>query len=306
MLHKPVLIKETLDCLAIPRDAVAVDGTLGDGGHAEEMLKRLGPGGRLIAIDQDPQAILRCRERFKDYRNISFHHENFRNMPAVLDSLNIVAVDAVLLDIGFSSDQLEDASRGFSFARNGPLDMRMNPDLTLQAFDIVNGYRQQELEKVFYEFGEQRWSRRFARQIVEERHKKPILTTTELAEVLERSVPGRFSHPKSKRPSWSRHHPATRAFQALRIAVNDELGALEEGLDRMWPFLRSGGRLATITFHSLEDRIVKNRFRNWARSGEAILVHKKPVTPGRDETVDNPRARSAKLRVVERTDERIS
>ncbi len=306
MPHKPVLLKEVLEGLEIRPGAVVVDGTLGSGGHAEAIVKQIGAQGRFIAIDQDPAALERCRKLFQDHPQLSFCHENFRNIDKVLDSLNIRVVDAVILDVGFSSDQIEEDRRGFSFERSGPLDMRMNPQGSIQARDLIRDLSQPELEKVFREYGEIRGARWLAEVICEERKKRPIETTRDLVDAVERAWPPKTPSSKSKkgsRPPWARRHPATRVFQALRIAVNDELNALEEGLEKGWQRLKAGGRIAVISFHSLEDRIVKNHFRQWYRNHEARLVTKKPVTPSREEIKDNPRSRSAKLRIAEKINE---
>lgn len=280
--------------------AIVVDGTLGGGGHAREILKVIGPRGRLVGLDQDPGAIARARETFTGFKQASFYAENFVNLDSLLDRLNIPTVDAVILDVGFSSDQISDPSRGFSFELPGPLDMRMNPQEPTQARDLIRDLSEEELEKLFRECGNERWAKRFARAIAEARRRHPIESTTNLAEVLARSLPAGYSAEKGRRPSWARRHPATRVFQALRIAVNDELGVLERGLPRIWKRIRTGGRLAVMTFHSLEDRIVKRTFKSWAQAKQARLVTKKPMTPGREEVIQNPRSRSAKLRVAEK------
>ena len=301
MPHKPVLLQEALQCLDLKSGATVMDGTLGSAGHALEILKQIGSKGRLIGFDQDPAAIARCREILKDFQGqISLHPENFRNAGEILESLNIPALDAVILDVGLSSDQLEDAVRGFSFDRSGPLDMRMDPRAPNSARDLVNDLSEEELEKLFRELGEERWARRIAGNIFRERAKQPIETTDDLVRVIEEALPRRTRFRKGSRPVWARRHPATRAFQALRIAANDELGALREGLPAVWRKIKPGGRLAVITFHSLEDRIVKFQFRSWAQTEGAVILTKKPVTATREEAAANPRSRSAKLRAVEK------
>lgn len=301
MPHKPVLTKELLECLDLAPGRIVVDGTLGGAGHSLAILKTIGPKGKLIGIDQDPQAIARSRERLTDFQEqISLHAENFRNLDKVLERLNLPAVDAVILDVGFSSDQIEDSQRGFSFERAGPLDMRMNPEMPFPASDFLRKLPEAELEKLFREGGEERWSRRIAQAICEQRRRGPIETTEALVRVVEGALPRAYSAPPGRRPTWARHHPATRIFQALRIAVNDELGALREGLPALWKKLRPGGRLAVITFHSLEDRVVKTQFRSWVQAGGAKLVTRKPITARREEVEENSRARSAKLRAVEK------
>lgn len=272
-----------------------MDGTLGSGGHAAALLEKIGESGRLIGLDQDPASLERCRERFEGDSRVSLHHKNFAALDEVLDSLNVSKVDAVILDVGFSSDQLEDGGRGFSFERPGPLDMRMNPDSTVNAADLVNGLSEKELETMFFNLGNERWGRRFAKAICERRYSRPIETTEDLVQTLEDALP--FKSSKSK-PIYTKRHFATRVFQALRIAVNRELEVLESALPVAWNRLRSGGRLGVITFHSLEDRIVKNRFRQWKQSKEGVLVTRKALSATREETLENPRSRSAKLRVV--------
>ncbi len=301
MPHKPVLLAEVLAGLRLKPGDIAVDGTLGSGGHAMEMLKRIGPEGKLVGLDQDPASIERCQMMFNDAQNAFLFHANFSEFGKALDSLHIPSVNAVLLDVGFSSDQLEDPSRGFSFERSGPLDMRMNPEGRTTARDLVNRLPEEKLEKIFFEYGEERWGRRFARAICRERSKHFLDTTDDLVNTIGKSLPFGEKNKKGHRPQKARRHPATRVFQALRIAVNDELGVLERSLPRIWEKIRPQGRLAVISFHSLEDRIVKQQFRAWARAKEAVDITRKPIVPSREEVLDNPRSRSAKLRVVEKT-----
>lgn len=265
------------------------------------MLQAVGSSGRLIALDQDPESIKRCQAVFGGDSRVSMHVENYKNLDLVLDSLNIPKIDAVLLDIGFSSDQMEDSGRGFSFEREGPLDMRLGTAGSVTARDLVNALSERELERIFRDFGEEyRSSRRFAQVICQERLKKPIETTGELVKVLEKTLPKGFSMEKGKRPPWARRHPATKVFQALRIAVNDELGVLREGLPRIWERIKTGGRLAVISFHSLEDRIVKHQFLEWKQTGAGKILTKKPIVAKSEEQSLNPRSRSAKLRAIER------
>lgn len=302
--HKPVLLIEVLEFLRLQAGMTVVDGTLGNGGHAIEILKRIGSQGRLIGMDQDPSAIGKCRERLLDFPQVVFRQENFENVERVLDRLNIPSVDAVILDVGFSSDQLEDGTRGFSFEREGPLDMRMNPFTTTRARDLVNKLSAQKLEKLFCDYGEERYARRFAQGVCRARELNPIQTTQDLVHALMETLPYGLRAPRGRRPARARRHPATRVFQALRIAVNDELRVLDRALPLFWQRLKPGGRMAVISFHSLEDRIVKNHFRQWYRDKKALRITKSPITPSRDEVRDNPRARSAKLRVVEKIDAR--
>lgn len=274
-----------------------VDGTVGSGGHAKAILEKIGSRGILIALDYDPEAITRAREVLEAYSNVHFFRENFKNLDRVMSELNIPAADAVILDVGFSSDQLEDAKRGISYDREGPLDMRLNADLTVTAADLVNRASQAELERLFWEYGQDRFSRRFAARIVDARRQRPLQTTKDLLEVLRKAVPGGAKRAGSFRTG---HQVGSRVFQALRIAVNHELENLEGGLPVVWDRLRPGGRLAVISFHSLEDKIVKIFFKSRVESHTGALVNRKPMTAGRAEASENPRSRSAKLRITEK------
>ncbi len=278
---------------------VAIDGTMGSGGHSMEILKEVGPQGKLIGLDQDPDALARCEEQFRNYPNVSLHHENFENIDRVLDAIKIDKVDAVLLDVGFSSDQVETSERGFSFERPGPLDMRMDPRMSVTAADLISHLSEGELVDIFRNWGGEPRARLFARAIVRSRQTARIQTTDSLVRVLFGAM-GIKAGKSLERPGWARRHPATRVFQALRIAVNRELEVLALGLERFWRRLAKGGRLVVISFHSLEDRIVKNQFREWVKAGEALALTKKPVVAGAQEMDMNPRARSAKLRAVEK------
>lgn len=300
MRHKPVLLSETLELLNLREGDIAVDGTMGSAGHSVQMLEAVGRQGRLICLDQDPDSIERCRGIFSSDPRVSLHHENYVNLDTVMDSLNIPAVNAVLLDIGFSSDQIESPERGFSFDLDGPLDMRMNPEAEVTAADLIRVLSERELTDVFRSYGEERQASRFAKLICIEREKSPIQTTQDLVRVIQKALPAYFEAEKGKRPPWARRHPATQVFQALRIAVNQELEVLKEGLPRIFSRLKKGGRLVVISFHSLEDRIVKHQFLNWKQSGEGKILTKKPILAKIEEQRLNPRARSAKLRAVER------
>ena len=297
MPHKPVLLKEVLQHLNLRPGLTLVDGTIGSGGHAREILKAIGSEGKLIGLDQDPASLERCRRLFEKNENVSLHHKNFFDLEELLDALNISSVDAVLLDVGFSSDQIEDAKRGFSFERSGPLDMRMNPESGVTAADLVNELSQRELKDLFWNYGNERRAGRFAQAICQARLHHFLETTDDLVQTIENT----FSY-KGKRTSFrrTRLHPATRVFQALRIAVNDELNILQQSLPRIWKRIATEGRLGVVSFHSLEDRIVKNQFRSWAQNKEGVLINKKPLTPSLEERKDNPRSRSAKLRVIEK------
>ena len=294
--HQPVLLKEVLHFLSVKPGGTYVDGTVGGGGHAEAILQRLEGRGAYVAIDRDHETLDRARERLKRFEGqVHFIHGVFSQIPMILNDLGIAAVDGVFIDLGVSSFQLESGDRGFSFLKEGPLDMRMDPDglesdgLTplSTAAEIVNEWPEKELAEIFYKFGEERFARRIARAIVAVRRGPPFKTTTELSRLIEKTVPrGR-----------SMIHPATRVFQALRIAVNGELDHLKAFLSSDFRFLNEGGRVAVISFHSLEDRLVKQSFRS---REDLKVITKKPVTAVEEELRENPRSRSAKLRVAEK------
>ncbi len=287
--HQPVLLAEAMELLAVRPGGLYVDGTLGLGGHAGEILRRSAPDGRLVAFDKDPGALAHARARLREFGDrVRFEHADFREIP---ERLGGEAPQGVLLDMGVSSMQLDEAARGFSFNAEGPLDMRMDPTEGFTAADLVNRLPEGELADLIYRWGEEHGSRRIARAIVETRRRRHFTTTTELAEVVRRSA-GR-----SRRPGLD---PATKTFQALRIHVNRELEGLGPALERIAGVLAPGGRLAVIAFHSLEDREVKQTLRALAPRGFRILT-RKPLVPGDAETARNPRARSAKLRAIERT-----
>lgn len=296
--HVPVLVDEIVFWLRPKPHGCYVDCTIGPGGTSAEILQACGKDGRLIAIDQDPDALELARETLKPYiQNVSFHCGNFRDLRSILDSEGVGQVDGILFDLGISSVQLADTDRGFSFQQDGPLDMRMNPSLSMTAGELVNTLPETELANVIYEFGEERLSRRIAKGIVRQRMSSPLRTTSELASVVQRSVPPAYR--------YGRLHPATRTFQALRIAVNNELAvitpALQDAADRLAP----GGRMCVISFHSLEDRLVKYTFRTLSQQSDQRLkvLTKKPCVVSVEERKRNPRARSAKLRVLEKTQE---
>ena len=307
LIHKPVLLAECIDALAIRPDGIYVDGTLGRAGHSIEIAKRLDTG-KLIGIDRDQAAIDAAQLRLTEYRErITLIHGDFRNIPEVLDGLDIPAVDGILLDLGVSSPQLDDKSRGFSYMADAPLDMRMDQTQQLTARALVNDCDERELARILAEYGEERYARQIARQIAQRRKQKPIEGTLELVEIIKSAMPSQALREKQ--------HPAKRSFQALRIAVNDELGAIEQVLERAVQRLVSGGRLAVITFHSLEDRIVKKGFQHMAnpcicppelpvcgcgRTPVIRIITRHPIIPDEREVAENPRARSAKLRVAER------
>jgi 16S rRNA (cytosine1402-N4)-methyltransferase len=290
--HIPVLPAEVLHYLDARPGQTIVDATVGAGGHALLLAQRIVPGGRLIGLDQDPRMLAYAERRLQGLP-ILLRHRNFEDLPAVLRELDVPAVDAVLADLGFASDQLADPSRGLSFQEDGPLDMRLDPTHGEPASALIRRLNEGELADIFWRYGEERYSRRVARKIVEARKKESIATTGQLADLVRSCVPRSRGH---------RHviDPATRVFQALRIAVNDELGALERLLAVLPECLRPGGRVAIISFHSLEDRLVKQTFR---KSRDVFIeLTRKPVQASEDEIRNNPRARSAKLRAAVRTE----
>lgn len=304
--HISVLLNECIDNLNITPDGIYVDGTMGGGGHSLEIAKRLTTG-RLICIDQDPNAHETAGKRLAEYKDrITFVRDNFGNIANILDSLGIEKIDGMLLDIGVSSHQLDEAERGFSYQQDAPLDMRMNPDRPFSAYDVVNGYDEDELDRVIFTYGEERWARRIAQFIVKEREAKPIETTGELVDIIKKAVP------KGARKDGP--HPAKRTFQAIRIEVNGELEVLQRAIDDVAARLAVGGRLCIITFHSLEDRIVKEAFRKQenpcicppqfpvcvcGKKPLGRVITRKPILPSKEELEENPRSRSAKLRVLE-------
>lgn len=296
--HESVLLKEAIDGLVIKPGDVVVDATIGGAGHFGKILEALDGRGTVIGIDADESAIARAQEKAAAYQSpeLSIHlvHDNFRNLEAVLERLQIPTVSKVLFDLGWSAYHLE-SGRGFSFRVNEPLLMTYgNPQAGTTAADLVNGASEEALADLFFSLGEERFARSIARGIVTARKTKRILTTEDLVAVIQASTPSWYQHRKI--------HPATKTFQALRIAVNDELGALREGLDGALTRLVPHGRVALITFHSIEDRIVKTVLRDAAHAGAGTLVSKKPIVPSEEEVRANPRARSAKLRIFERAE----
>lgn len=270
-----------------------VDATLGAGGHAKAILQKMGAGGKLVAIEKDARAIKTAQETLRSFGDsVMIIHDDFRNIAKVMDAAGIREIDGMVADLGVSSMQLDEPERGFSFRGDGPLDMRMDPSGALTAEKIINTASEKELADILYQFGEERFSRRIAKAIVQARHSEPLRTTSDLVSVILRAVPAGYRH--------GRIHAATRSFQALRIAVNDEMGALQVFLNDAVKFLAPKGRLIVISFHSLEDRAVKTRFRELKKAGIGRVLTPKPVTASEDEIQDNPRARSAKLRVFEK------
>lgn len=305
--HVSVLLDECIENLAIKPDGIYVDGTLGLGGHSYEIASRLTTG-RLIGIDRDETAIARAGERLAPFAGkITLVHGNFSDTASILDNLGIDAVDGMLFDLGVSSPQLDEAERGFSYMNDAPLDMRMDRSEGLTAYDVVNDYSADRLNRIFWDYGEERYARRISAAIIAAREKKPVETTFELVDIIKGALPAAALREKQ--------HPAKRCFQAIRIAVNDELGAISALMDTAPDKLKLGGRLCVISFHSLEDRIVKSgiaaRENGCTCPREAPIctcgfiktlksVCRKPILPGADEIERNPRARSAKLRVAER------
>ena len=305
--HTPVLLKEAIDGLNIKEDGIYVDGTLGGAGHSLEIVKRL-TSGKLIGIDQDLDAISKAQEVLKnDLDKIILVHDNYVNIEEILSSLHIEKVDGILLDIGVSSHQLDEEERGFSYHKDAPLDMRMDETQDFTAWDVVNKYSEEELKRIIWDYGEERWAKRIAEFIVNERKTKPIDTTLQLVDVIKKAIP--------KKVRMEGHHPAKKTFQAIRIEVNGELEVLEKSIPKMCRLLNKGGRIAIITFHSLEDRIVKETFKELNKDcicppeipicvcdkkQEIKIITRKPITPTESEIERNPRSRSSKLRIAER------
>ena len=293
-LHHPVMLTEVIDYLDLRPGYTIVDATIGLGGHSAEIAKRISPGGRLIGIDRDQESLEVARERLKDAGVLcEFIHSNFADIDSVLQRLNIKEIDGILFDLGVSTFQLAASERGFSFQNEGPLDMRLDRSSYISAYDLINNLNEEEISALLWNFGQERWHNRIARLLVKERQAHPIATTLELSQIVTRAVPHRFR--------YGRVHPATRTFQAVRIAVNRELEALTGALEKSVDFLKDSRRTCVISFHSLEDRIVKHTFRRLAQEGRMDPVTPKPLTPGPAEVKSNPSSRSAKMRVGLRT-----
>ena len=307
-LHRPVLLHECIEALAIRPDGIYLDGTLGRGGHSEEIAKRLSDKGRLLCIDRDRQALEEAGRRLAPWADrITFLHGNFADLDALMDRAGVAAADGMLFDLGVSSPQLDDPERGFSYMHDAPLDMRMDRDDALTAWTVVNQWPREEIRRVLSQYGEERYAGSIAAAIDKARQKAPIETTGQLVEVIRGALPAAALREKQ--------HPAKRSFQGIRIAVNDELASVSRMLQAAIPRLNPGGRLAVISFHSLEDRIVKSELAAAAKgctcppefpvcvcgkTPQVKLVTRKPILPGEDELEENPRARSAKLRVAEK------
>ena len=306
--HISVLLDETIDGLDIKPDGIYVDGTLGGGGHSYEILKRLSPKGRLIGIDQDGEALKAAGERLKEFENqITLVRSNYCEIDKVLKELNVEKVDGILLDIGVSSYKLDNLERGFSYKSDAPLDMRMDTRQELTAADVVNTYSENELFKIIKDYGEDKFAKNIAKHIVLARKEKPLETTKELSEVIKRAIPMKVQAKGG--------HPAKKTFQAIRIEVNQELTVLKESIDKMIDLLKPNGRICIITFHSLEDRIVKTKFREnenpctcppnfpvcvCGKKSKGKVITRKPIIPSEDEIEENKRAKSSKLRIFER------
>ncbi|MDU5110346.1 MAG: 16S rRNA (cytosine(1402)-N(4))-methyltransferase RsmH [Clostridium sp.] len=305
--HVSVLLNECIEGLNIKENGIYVDGTLGGGGHSLEILKNLSSEGLLIGIDQDTDALKAAGVRLQDFSNVKYVHSNFYNIDKVLNDLEIEKIDGMLMDLGVSSYQLDTGDRGFSYMQDAELDMRMNRENDLSAYEVVNDYSEEEIYRIIRDYGEEKFAKRIARFIVERREEEPIRTTLELVEIIKAAIPARA---RREGP-----HPAKRTFQAIRIEVNSELSilnkAIEDGVNR----LNKGGRMAIITFHSLEDRIVKLKFKELATSctcpkefpicvcggkAKVKVISRKAIEPSEEEVLENPRSRSAKLRVIEK------
>lgn len=305
--HISVLLNESVEGLNIKPDGIYADGTLGGGGHSLEILKRLSDKGRLIGIDQDSDAIKAAGERLKDFDNVTYVNDNFKNIKNILSDLEIDTISGAVLDLGVSSYQLDERERGFSYMGDAALDMRMNRKSDFSAYNVVNEYSEEKLADIFFKYGEEKFSRKIAKIICERRESKPIETTGELVDIIKRAIPERMRVKGS--------HPAKRVFQAIRIEVNGELEILENALKDFFDALESGGRLCVITFHSLEDRIVKNTFASLAQGctcpkefpicvcgnkPKGKLISRKPIIPSDDEIENNARSKSSKLRIIEK------
>ena len=305
--HVSVLLDECINALNIKEDGIYVDCTLGGAGHSSEIVKRLSSDGRLIGFDQDKDALKAAGERLKDYKNVTYVHSNFYAIYDVLTDLGIDGVDGILMDLGVSSYQLDNGERGFSYMQDAPLDMRMNRENEFSAYEIVNTYSEDELYRIIKEYGEEKFAKRIASFIVKNREEKNIETTLELVEIIKAAIPA-----KARREG---PHPAKRTFQAIRIEVNKELEIISKTILDGVKKLNKGGRMAIITFHSLEDRIVKNTFKELAnpctcpsefpvcvcnRKPEVKLISRKPIEASKEELEFNPRSRSAKLRIIEK------
>lgn len=305
--HVSVLLNETIEGLNIKENGTYADGTLGGAGHSSEIIKKLSKDGKLIGIDQDYDALNAAKERLKEYSNVIYVHDNFYNIEDILNGLEIKSIDGIMMDLGVSSYQLDNKDRGFSYMQDAPLDMRMDRENEFSAYDVVNSYEDEKLYKIIKEYGEEKFAKKIASNIVKQRKLKPIETTFELVDIIKSSIPAKFRRVGP--------HPAKRTFQAIRIEVNSELEILNKAIEDSVNKLNKGGRIAIITFHSLEDRIVKNKFKELqnpctcpssfpicvcGKKPKVKVITRKPILPTDDEINMNPRSRSAKLRVAEK------
>lgn len=305
--HISVLLNECIEGLNIKEDGIYVDGTLGGAGHSSEIIKNLCERGRLIGIDQDKDALKAAKEKLKDYNNVTFVHSNFYNIENILHDLNIAGVDGILMDLGVSSYQLDNGERGFSYMQDAPLDMRMNRENSLSAYEVINSYSEEDLFRIIKDYGEEKFAKRIANFIINKRKEKNIESTLELVDVIKAAIPA-----KARREG---PHPAKRTFQAIRIEVNKELEIIEKTIRDGVERLNVGGRMAIITFHSLEDRIVKTVYKNLAnpctcpssfpvcvcnKKPIVKIITRKPIEASKEELDYNPRSRSAKLRIIEK------
>lgn len=305
--HISVLLNESVEALNIKPDGIYIDGTMGGGGHSERILRELSPNGMLIGIDRDTEALNASKERLSSYSNVRYVHDNYKNIKTILRDMGIDYIDGAVLDLGVSSYQLDCRERGFSYMEDAPLDMRMNREASLSAYDVVNTYSQEDLTRIFYSYGEEKFSKKIARLICERREKKNIETTLELVDIIKAAIPEKLRQKGS--------HPAKRVFQAIRIEVNGELSDLKGAVDDFFDVLSPGGRLSIITFHSLEDRIVKNAFNEYktgctcpkdfpicvcGNKPRGTVITKKPLLPSEEECNFNSRSKSAKLRIAQK------
>ncbi len=291
--HIPVMCREVLDYLNLAPGKIIVDATIGTGGHSLKILERIMPGGRLIGIDRDEKSLNIAKERLYDYKSgCEFIYGNFMDIDTILSSLNIKKIDGILFDLGLSSIQLADPDRGFSFQNEGPLDMRLDKNSYICAYDLINNLNEDELSCLLWNFGQERWHNRIARFLVKEREKHPISSTRQLSDIVVKAIPQRYR--------YYHIHPATRTFQAVRIAVNRELETLEIAIRKAVELLNKNARICVISFHSLEDRIVKFSLRDFSAKGLVKIITPKPLVPADEEVRQNPRARSAKLRAAQR------
>ena len=305
--HIPIMLNEIITGLNINPDGIYIDCTLGGAGHSTEIVKRLSQNGRLIGIDKDEEALSVCKERLSKFQNVTFVHNDFKNIEEIFSELNLVQVDGVLIDLGVSSYQIDNAERGFSFNNNGRLDMRMDKSQEFSAYEVVNNYSEEKLVTIFYEYGEESFAKQITRNIIKARAEKPIETTFELKEIIENSIP--------KKILYKLGGASKKVFQAIRIEVNGELDKLNTTLEFLISKLKPGGRIAVLTFHSLEDRIVKNVFKQHSTNcicppkapicicnhkADVVLINKKPIVASSEEIKQNSRSTCAKLRIIEK------